>query len=137
LQGVLRQHPKRAFEPGARDAYSNLSYWSLGQVIEVVARGHVRRRSALRLAVLLTAEPKVLREPAGKWSRFEHLYMNGAAYGGARHGQGVCTRIARRAINSNLRVCPQPRMASVYRSNQMRANNADIQRFADQLIARC
>jgi len=36
-------------------------------------------------------------------------------------------------FNSNLRIYPQRRLASVYLSNQMRASEADIQRFSDQV----
>ena len=37
LAAVLKQHPKLKFPPGARYAYSNLSYWLLGRVIEQVS----------------------------------------------------------------------------------------------------
>ncbi len=37
LQSVMREHPRRRFTPGARYAYSNLSYWLLGAVIEAVS----------------------------------------------------------------------------------------------------
>jgi len=37
LQEVLEQHPRLRFIPGSRYAYSNLSYWLLGKVIEQVS----------------------------------------------------------------------------------------------------
>jgi len=37
LQDVLEQHSKLGFVPGARYAYSNISYWLLGKVIEQVS----------------------------------------------------------------------------------------------------
>ena len=37
LQQVLSQHPRLAFPPGDRYAYSNISYWLLGQVPQPVA----------------------------------------------------------------------------------------------------
>ena len=220
LDSVLRAHPKRAFEPGARYLYSNLSYWLLGRVIETVsglryqdyleqhvlapleipaaelsceipegaelARGHVRRWSALGLALPLMAGRQSLLAPAGKWSRMPHLYMNGAAYGGARataraYGRFLQDMLRPRSrlltgesreqffapqrdrrgrplpttlgwhtgelagepylskpgggpgFNSNLRIYPRRRVASVYLSNQMRASEAEIQRSSDAI----
>jgi D-alanyl-D-alanine carboxypeptidase len=37
LQQVLSQHPRLAFPPGDKYAYSNISYWLLGQVIQAVS----------------------------------------------------------------------------------------------------
>lgn len=37
LQDVLRRHSKLRFNPGSRYAYSNISYWLLGKVIEHVS----------------------------------------------------------------------------------------------------
>lgn len=34
LAAVLRDHPRLAFEPGAKYAYSNIGYWLLGKVVE-------------------------------------------------------------------------------------------------------
>ena len=34
LAAVLRQHPRPAFAPGAKYAYSNIGYWLLGSVVE-------------------------------------------------------------------------------------------------------
>ena len=37
FRATMAQHTKRSFEPGSKYAYSNLSYWLLGQVIERVS----------------------------------------------------------------------------------------------------
>ena len=37
LAAVLRQHPRVAFRPGAKYAYSNIGYWLLGGVVERVS----------------------------------------------------------------------------------------------------
>jgi len=37
LKRILLKHPKRNFEPGQKYAYSNLSYWLLGKVIERIS----------------------------------------------------------------------------------------------------
>jgi CubicO group peptidase (beta-lactamase class C family) len=34
LDAVLRRHPRPAFQPGAKFAYSNIGYWLLGRVVE-------------------------------------------------------------------------------------------------------
>jgi CubicO group peptidase (beta-lactamase class C family) len=36
LAGIVARHPRARFPPGRRYAYSNLSYWLLGQVVEQV-----------------------------------------------------------------------------------------------------
>jgi D-alanyl-D-alanine carboxypeptidase len=47
------------------------------------ARGHARRFSPLGLLLPLVTERKVRDRPHGPWLRFEHVHMNGLAYGGA------------------------------------------------------
>ncbi len=37
LQAVLRTYPRTAFPPGTKYAYSNISYWLLGAVIEAIS----------------------------------------------------------------------------------------------------
>ncbi len=37
LQAVLRTHPRLGFSPGAKYAYSNISYWLLGAIIEAIS----------------------------------------------------------------------------------------------------
>lgn len=51
---------------------------------EEQARGHLRRHSLLGWFVPWLVAPDTIASKRGKWLRFEHLYMNGAAYGGAR-----------------------------------------------------
>ena len=47
LDAVVRRHPKVGSTPGARYAYSNISYWLLGAVIEAVS-GHSYREYMCR-----------------------------------------------------------------------------------------
>jgi D-alanyl-D-alanine carboxypeptidase len=151
-----------------------------------VARGHLARWSLLGLIVPLMADSKILARAHGKWLRFEHLHMNGLAYGGLRATAGGYARFLQdllqersrvlgpgakqllfsaqqdtrgRALpttlgfhmgeldgvpyfskpgggpgfNSNLRIYPSRRLATVYLSNQMRASEASIQHFSDDL----
>jgi len=37
LQKIMREHPRLAFTPGDRYAYSNISYWLLGKVIQAAS----------------------------------------------------------------------------------------------------
>ena len=37
LNTVLRNHPRLAFQPGTRYAYSNIGYWLLGRIVEQVS----------------------------------------------------------------------------------------------------
>jgi CubicO group peptidase (beta-lactamase class C family) len=150
------------------------------------ARGHLPRWSLLGLIVPLMAESKTLAASSGKWLRFEHLYMNGPAYGGMRatargyarflqdlvqpssrvlsadskrllftpqtdnKGRALPTTLGFHTgeldgvpyiskpgggpgFNSNLRIYPSRRLATVYLSNQMRASESSIQRFSDNL----
>lgn len=150
------------------------------------ARGHLPRWSLLGLIVPLMAESKIMAASSGKWLRFEHLYMNGPAYGGMRatargyacflqdflqpssrvlaaeskrllftpqtdnKGRALPTTLGFHTgeldgvpyiskpgggpgFNSNLRIYPSRRLATVYLSNQMRASEASIQRFSDNL----
>jgi D-alanyl-D-alanine carboxypeptidase len=52
---ILRAHPKPAFAPGTKFAYSNIGYWILGQVLERVSgqtyRNYVRTHVFERLAL--------------------------------------------------------------------------------------
>jgi len=48
------------------------------------ARGHVRRWSALGLALPWLVDRSILARPVRGWLRFEHTHMNGPAYGGVR-----------------------------------------------------
>lgn len=116
LRRVLEENPKLQFAPGQEYAYSNISYWLLGKVIESAsgrpycdflrteifapldivpseldcaiadlerhARGHQRRWTALGLLLPLLTDASVWDDNAGKWARFQHLVMNGPAYGG-------------------------------------------------------
>lgn len=116
LSAVLAEHGELEFTPGEKYAYSNLSYWLLGRLMEQAsgarycefmrtevfgplditpaeldceipepgrhARGHQRRWSALGLLMPLVTDERIWAEPEGAWARFEHLYMNGPAYGG-------------------------------------------------------
>ena len=36
LKAVLAAHPRLAFQPGSKYAYSNIGYWLLGQLVERV-----------------------------------------------------------------------------------------------------
>jgi CubicO group peptidase (beta-lactamase class C family) len=151
-----------------------------------LARGHLPRWSLLGLIVPLMADSKTLAPSHGKWLRFEHLYMNGPAYGGmratargyARFLQDLLRPSSRllgpetkrllftpqrdntgRALpstlgfhtgeldgvpyiskpgggpgfNSNLRIYPSRRFATVFLSNQMRASESSIQSLSDSL----
>ena len=150
------------------------------------ARGHVRRWSLLGLALPLLVDATILSRPAGRWARFEHLHMNGPAYGGvrasargyarflqdllqprsrvlgdamkrlffapqrARSGRLLPTTLGwhtgslagerylskprgGHGFHSNLRIYPARSLATVFLSNQMRASEAQIERFADGL----
>jgi CubicO group peptidase (beta-lactamase class C family) len=50
---------------------------------ECLARGHLHRRSMLGVLVPWLVPSKLVASRHGRWLRFEHIYMNGAAYGGA------------------------------------------------------
>lgn len=46
------------------------------------ARGHVARYSAGGIFMRFATKAQIWDHPAGRWARFQRLYMNGPAYGG-------------------------------------------------------
>jgi CubicO group peptidase (beta-lactamase class C family) len=115
LADSLSKHSKRGFEPGEKYAYSNISYWLLGKIIETAsgqsfedyiqenvlsligvsegeldfeiglagqARGHAKKLSLLGLLTPLLISKQSLADSANGRYRFNHVYMNGSAYGG-------------------------------------------------------
>jgi CubicO group peptidase (beta-lactamase class C family) len=48
-----------------------------------LARGHLQRSSMLGWLVPWLVPSRVIASRRGRWLRFQHVYMNGAAYGGA------------------------------------------------------
>ena len=68
LAQVLREHPKLAFTPGKKFAYSNIGYWLLGKIIEQVtgqAYTHYVRANILQLLDLSAQEMDfVIPDPA-------------------------------------------------------------------------
>lgn len=125
LADSLSKHSKLDFGPGEKYAYSNISYWLLGKIIETAteqsfedyikenvlspigvsegeldfeiglarqARGHAKKLSLLGLLTPLLISKKSLADPSNGRYRFNHVYMNGLAYGGL---VGTATGIAK------------------------------------------
>jgi CubicO group peptidase (beta-lactamase class C family) len=57
---VMRQHPQLSFPPGTKYAYSNLSYWLLGAVIEAVSGQSYRDYLRQHVVAPLGAAPEEL-----------------------------------------------------------------------------
>ena len=79
LDEVLRQHPRLAFAPGAKYAYSNIGYWLLGAVVERASGqrfvAYVNERVLRPLGIASRDLDYVIEDPAAHATGYLEKYL--------------------------------------------------------------